>query len=65
MSMHMSAIYDYEKGMVFGGTCDGRTGGGCEWIKNESELPSTCMVLSLCVWAVAAPPIMFYIKVSL
>ena len=63
--MHMSAIYYYEKGMVFGGTCDGRTGGGCEWIKNGSELPSTCMVLSLCVRAESAPLILFYIKVSL
>ena len=47
--MHMSAIYDYEKEMVFGRTCDGRTGGGFEWIRSESELPSlwgfTCMFL--------------------
>ena len=63
--MHMSVIYDYEKEMIFGGTCDGRTGGGCEWIEGESELPSTCMVLSLCVGADFTPPNLFCIKVSL
>ena len=63
--MHMSAIYDYEKGMVFGRTCDGRTVEGCEWIKSESELPSTCMVMSLCVRDDSTPPILFCIKVSL
>ena len=25
---------------VFGGTCHGRTGGGCEWICSDSGLPS-------------------------
>ena len=34
-----------KKEVLFGGTYGGRTGGGCEWIKSESELPSTCMFL--------------------
>ena len=63
--MHMSAIYDDNKGMVFGGTCDGWTRRGCEWIEPESELPSAFMVLSLCVRADSTPPILFCIKGSL
>ena len=63
--MHVGVIYDDKKGIVFGGTCDVRTGGGCEWIESESELPSAYMVLSLCVRADSTPPIMFCIKVSL
>ena len=51
--------------MVFGGTCDGRTIGGCEWIESVSELPSTYMVLSLCVRADSMPPVLFCIEVSL
>ena len=48
-----------------GGTCGGRTGGGCECIESEFELLSTCMVLSLCVRADFTPPNLFCIKVSL
>ena len=66
MSMHMNAIYDYEEEMVFWRNLWWPDWGvGCEWIESESELPSTCMVMSLCVRADFTPPNLFCIEVSL
>ena len=58
--MYMSVMY--KKEVLFGGTYGGRTGGGCEWIMDESELPSTCMFLPLCVRANSMPPVLFYVS---
>ena len=51
-----------KKEVLFGGTCCGRTRGGCEWIEDESELPSTCMFLPLCVQDNSMPPVLFYVN---
>ena len=65
MAMHMSATYDYEKRWFLAEPVMAGLERGCEWIESESELPSTFMVLSLCVRADFTPPNLSCIKVSL